>query len=332
METEIASGRGALLRGAEIIKSGGVVAFPTETVYGLGADAYNADAVAEIYRAKGRPSDNPLIVHIADTEQAEGLVTEFSDAARAVAKAFMPGPVTLILPKSPAVPNAVSAGLPTVGIRMPSHEVAREFIRECGVPIAAPSANVSAHISPTSAAHVYEDLKGRIPLIIDGGECGVGIESTIIDLSSDVPTILRPGAVTEEMLTEVLGEVTTFRGEVKVAKAPGMKYKHYAPKCDTVVADGPDAAAAEYAARRAEGKRYLILARESDCKALGREGVLSLGKTDEEVCRNVYGALRYAEKHADGIIFVDLGDGGICGSVMNRVNKSAGGCRVGLPK
>lgn len=332
METEIASGRGALLRGAEIIKRGGVVAFPTETVYGLGADAYNADAVAEIYRAKGRPSDNPLIVHIADTEQAEGLVTEFSDAARAVAKAFMPGPVTLILPKSPAVPNAVSAGLPTVGIRMPSHEVARAFIRECGVPIAAPSANVSAHISPTSAAHVYEDLKGRIPLIIDGGECGVGIESTIIDLSSDVPTILRPGAVTEEMLTEVLGEVTTFRGEVKVAKAPGMKYKHYAPKCDTVVADGPDAAAAEYAARRAEGKRYLILARESDCKALGREGVLSLGKTDEEVCRNVYGALRYAEKHADGIIFVDLGDDGICGSVMNRVNKSAGGHRVGLPK
>ena len=332
METEIASGRGALLRGAEIIKRGGVVAFPTETVYGLGADAYNADAVAEIYRAKGRPSDNPLIVHIADTEQAEGLVTEFSDAARAVAKAFMPGPVTLILPKSPAVPNAVSAGLPTVGIRMPSHEVAREFIRECGVPIAAPSANVSAHISPTSAAHVYEDLKGRIPLIIDGGECGVGIESTIIDLSSDVPTILRPGAVTEEMLTEVLGEVTTFRGEVKVAKAPGMKYKHYAPKCDTVVADGPDAAAAEYAARRAEGKRYLILARESDCKALGREGVLSLGKTGEEVCRNVYGALRYAEKHADGIIFVDLGDDGICGSVMNRVNKSAGGRRVGLPK
>lgn len=332
METEIASGRGALLRGAEIIKRGGVVAFPTETVYGLGADAYNADAVAEIYRAKGRPSDNPLIVHIADTEQAEGLVTEFSDAARAVAKAFMPGPVTLILPKSPAVPNAVSAGLPTVGIRMPSHEVARAFIRECGVPIAAPSANVSAHISPTSAAHVYEDLKGRIPLIIDGGECGVGIESTIIDLSSNVPTILRPGAVTEEMLTEVLGEVTTFRGEVKVAKAPGMKYKHYAPKCDTVVADGPDAAAAEYAARRAEGKRYLILARESDCKALGREGVLSLGKTDEEVCRNVYGALRYAEKHADGIIFVDLGDDGICGSVMNRVNKSAGGHRVGLPK
>lgn len=322
------SGAQAIALGAEIIRKGGIVAFPTETVYGLGASAFDAAAVAKIYEAKGRPSDNPLIVHIADAEQIEGLVTEVPESARRIAAAFMPGPITVILPKSNAVPDCVSAGLPTVGIRMPSHPVAREFIKACGVPVAAPSANASKHVSPTSAQHVFVDLQGKIPLIIDGGECEVGIESTILDLSVSVPTILRPGAITAEMIAKVLGGVETFDGKVVVAKAPGMKYTHYAPKCGAVVAEDAVAARQEYERRAAQGARCVVVARQSDCDKLEGVRTLSLGQTDAEVCRHVYGALRYAETRYDGIIFVDLGKEGVCGSVMNRVNKSAGGHTV----
>ena len=321
----ILSGESAIALGAEIIRGGGVVAFPTETVYGLGANAFDSSAVDKIYEAKGRPSDNPLIVHIADVAQFDGLVADVPQSARLIADAFMPGPITVILPKSDAVPDRVSAGLKTVGVRMPSHPVARQFIRACGVPIAAPSANKSKHVSPTSAQHVKSDLDGAIPLIIDGGECEVGIESTILDLSVAAPTILRPGAITAEMIAKVLGGVETFDGKVVVAKAPGMKYTHYAPKCGAVVAEDAQAAAREYARREERGERCVIVARESDLVGLDGMRTLSLGVTDEAVCRHVYGALRYAETRYDGIIFVDLGAKGVCGSVMNRVNKSAGG-------
>ena len=319
------SGEQAIVRGAEIIRRGGVVAFPTETVYGLGANAFDASAVDKIYEAKGRPSDNPLIVHIADPEQLNGLVEDVPESARLIAKAFMPGPITVILPKNDKVPDRVSAGLKTVGVRMPSHPVARRFIRACGVPVAAPSANKSKHVSPTSAQHVFADLVGAIPLIIDGGECDVGIESTILDLSVPAPTVLRPGAITAQMIAHVLGGVETFDGKVVVAKAPGMKYTHYAPACGAVVAEDTQAAAQEYARREAVGDRCVIVAKESDCAKLEGMRTLSLGVTDAEVCRHVYGALRYAETRYDGIIFVDLGKDGVCGSVMNRVNKSAGG-------
>ena len=227
----------ALRKAGEIIREGGLVAFPTETVYGLGADALNAEAAAKIYAAKGRPSDNPLIVHIHDISQVYEIAEEVPDEAKAVMEKFWPGPLTIILNKKSCVPDGTTGGLHTVAIRMPSHPIARDFIRESGRMIAAPSANTSGRPSPTLASHVYEDMQGRIPLILDGGAVGIGIESTIIDMSTGIPTILRPGYITKDMLEEVLPEVKidpavsgrTMKKDV-VAKAPGMKYRHYAPK------------------------------------------------------------------------------------------------------
>lgn len=328
MRTVVMKGEEALKRGAELIASGEVVAFPTETVYGLGADAFNGQAVAKIFAAKGRPSDNPLIVHIADKSGLEGLVCDVSDGARAVMDRFMPGPITVIMKKSGNVPDGVTAGLDTVGVRMPSHPVARAFIKACGTPIAAPSANRSTHISPTSAEHVFEDMDGRIPLIIDGGDCEVGIESTIIDMSTDVPTILRPGAITAEMLAEVLGAVRTFSGKVVVAKAPGMKYKHYAPSCDTVVALSGESAKKAYDEAESKGLKPLIIASSGLCATLGGRTHIDVGASDAEICRNIYAALHRAEKIAGFIICEHFGNDGVCGSVMNRVMKSAGGKTV----
>ena len=217
----------ALKKAGEIIREGGLVAFPTETVYGLGADALNAEASAKIYAAKGRPSDNPLIVHIHDVDQVYEIASEVPEAAKKVMEKFWPGPLTVILNKKSCVPDGTTGGLKTVAIRMPSHPLARDFIRESGRMIAAPSANTSGRPSPTLASHVYEDMQGRIPLILDGGAVGIGIESTIIDMSTDTPTILRPGYITKDMLEEVLPKVNidpavtgrTMKKNV-VAKAP----------------------------------------------------------------------------------------------------------------
>lgn len=328
METLVMKGEKALEKGAALIASGEVVAFPTETVYGLGADAFNGDAVKKIFEAKGRPSDNPLIVHISEIKDLEGLVSEVSEGAEKVIEKFMPGPITVIMKKSEKVPYSVTAGLETVGIRMPSHPVANAFIRACGTPIAAPSANRSTHISPTSAEHVFEDMNGRIPLIIDGGDCEVGIESTIIDMSTDVPTILRPGAVTAEMLAEVLGAVKTFSGKVVVAKAPGMKYKHYAPSCETVVAMSTESALKAYDEAQEKGLSPVLIASSAVCAAAGNRTHIDVGATDKEICRNIYAALHRGEKIAKYIICEHFGDEGVCGSVMNRVMKSAGGKTV----
>lgn len=318
-------GKDALKKGAELINAGEVVAFPTETVYGLGADAFNEAAVKKIFEAKGRPSDNPLIVHVADESGIGALVRDVSEGAKAVIKKFMPGPVTVIMKKSDVVPLCVTAGLDTVGIRMPSNETARAFIKECGTPIAAPSANRSTHISPTSAEHVFEDMNGRIPLIIDGGDSDVGIESTILDMSTDVPTILRPGAITAEMLAGVLGAVKTFSGKVVVAKAPGMKYKHYAPACETVVAKDAKSAIKAYDESLSKGGRPVIIAGSLTCNRLGERTHIDVGASEKEICRNIYAALHRAEKIADFIVCEHFGEKGICGSVMNRVMKSAGG-------
>lgn len=328
MQTLVLKGEQALEKGAALIASGEVVAFPTETVYGLGADAFNENAVKKIFEAKGRPSDNPLIVHIADKSGLAGLVEDVSDGAKAVMDKFMPGPITVIMKKSGKVPLSVTAGLDTVGIRMPSHEVARAFIKRCGTPIAAPSANRSTHISPTSAEHVFEDMDGRIPLIIDGGECEVGIESTILDMSTDVPTILRPGAITAEMLAKVLGAVKTFTGKVVVAKAPGMKYKHYAPSCETVVATTVKGATEAYDEAEKKGLKPVIIAKSSTCAMLGGRTHIDVGATDKDICRNIYAALHRGEKIAGFIVCEHFGNEGVCGSVMNRVMKSAGGKTV----
>lgn len=237
------------LKGAAgILRSGGLVAFPTETVYGLGGNALDEDAARKIYAAKGRPSDNPLIAHVSCVEEVEPLVKEIPEAGRKLMEAFWPGPLTMIFPKSEKVPYGTTGGLDTVAIRMPDDPVANRLIALAGVPVAAPSANTSGRPSPTTADHVWQDMNGRIDMIIDGGPVGIGVESTIVDVSSAVPAVLRPGAITMEMLEEVLGEVSVdpailgpLSADVR-PKAPGMKYKHYAPKADlTLVEPGTGA-------------------------------------------------------------------------------------------
>lgn len=328
MQTIVLDGQQALQEGAEIIKQGGVVVFPTETVYGIGANAFNPQAVKQIYIAKGRPSDNPLIAHISNKQQISLLAREISPQAQVIIDKFMPGAITIILPKSNNVDKCVTAGLDTIGIRMPSHEVAQQFIEMCGVPIVAPSANTSTHISPTSAKHVYEDMQGKIPLIIDGGECQVGIESTIIDMSGQTPTILRPGAITAQMLAQELGQVQTFKGEVVVAKAPGMKYKHYAPKCDMAITDDINIAISTYKTLLENKNIPIIICSTQWSKEFDGIKFIDVGNNDSEVARKIYSAMHSAQKISNFIICQDFGKDGIYSSVMNRLVKASGGKRL----
>lgn len=242
-----------LAEAAEILRQGGLVAFPTETVYGLGANALNEEAAKKIYAAKGRPSDNPLIAHVADFEAVKPLVREIPEAGKKLMEQYWPGPLTLVFPKSEIVPFGTTGGLETVAIRMPEHEVARMLIRLAGVPVAAPSANTSGRPSPTTADHVYQDMNGKIEILVDGGSVGIGLESTIVDVSGEVPVMLRPGAITLEMLRETLGEVEIdpaitgpIRADVK-PKAPGMKYRHYAPKAELVLVEAAETTQSEVA-------------------------------------------------------------------------------------
>ena len=248
-----------LKEAASILRSGGLVAFPTETVYGLGGNALDEDAARKIYAAKGRPSDNPLIAHVSCVEEVEPLVKEIPEAGRKLMEAFWPGPLTMIFPKSEKVPYGTTGGLDTVAIRMPDDPVANRLIALAGVPVAAPSANTSGRPSPTTADHVWQDMNGRIDMIIDGGPVGIGVESTIVDVSSAVPAVLRPGAITMEMLEEVLGEVSVdpailgpLSADVR-PKAPGMKYKHYAPKADLTLVEPGTGADRESGAEQVTG-------------------------------------------------------------------------------
>ena len=234
----------AIEKAGELLRAGEVVAIPTETVYGLAANAYDGNAVSKIFKAKGRPQDNPLIVHIAKVEMLSDLVAEVPEAAKKLAAAFWPGPLTMILPKSEKIPDAVSAGLPTVAVRMPSHPVAHAVIEAAGVPLAAPSANLSGSPSPTNAKYVLDDMHDRIPLILDGGSSAVGVESTVITLATARPRVLRPGGITVEQLRALLGEVDVDDAvlhklaEGVRAASPGMKYKHYAPRADITIVKG----------------------------------------------------------------------------------------------
>ncbi len=328
METKLLEGLEAIDLGAKLILDGEVVVFPTETVYGLGADAFNVDAVKKIYLAKGRPSDNPLIVHIWDKSQIKDLVSYIPETANKLIDAFMPGPITIIMPKADSVPKEVTGGLDTVGIRMPSHKVANAFLKACNKPIAAPSANVSTHISPTTAEDVYEDMKGRVPLIIQGGPSDVGIESTIIDTTTDIPTILRPGFITQEDIANVLGVCESFKGKVTIAKAPGMKYKHYAPSCTMVIAESFESMIKEYDSKKAEGMNPIIIARDDVIQKLNGQRYIDVGVDATQTMRNIFRAMHEGQKIADYIICQDFGQDGKNGSVMNRVNKAAGGVRV----
>ena len=325
--TRIVKAKDGIDEGARILKDGGLVVFPTETVYGLGANAYDENAVANIFKAKGRPQDNPLIVHISSLDQVKDIAAEVPDEFYKLAERFMPGPLTVILKKSDKIPYVVTAGGETVGVRMPDNAYTRQLIAK-SFPLAAPSANRSKHISPTTAQHVYEDLNGEVDLILDDGACQVGIESTVLDLTVDVPTILRPGAVTADMLLDVVGQVSQNGKIIKVAKAPGMKYTHYAPKVDTVTAVNIDHAVNEYDNQASLGKNPVIVARDIYRDTVGDRNLISLGVTVEDYTRNIYSALHTAEKEYDYIIVEELHGSGLEASVMNRVTKAAGGKEV----
>lgn len=333
--------RDLLREAADILMSGGLVAFPTETVYGLGADALNPQAAKKIYAAKGRPSDNPLIVHIADEEEMGKLAREVPDMAKKLAQAFWPGPMTLVMKKREIVPLETSGGLDTVGIRMPSNEIARSLIRLAKTPIAAPSANTSGRPSPTQAEHVWEDLNGKVNAIIDGGPVGIGLESTIIDVTGSVPMILRPGAITMEMVKEVVGRVEldpTLLGNQEMTqrpKAPGMKYRHYAPKAELFVVEGKNEKVVEKInalIKKAQSKKMrigLMVSRENrdcypnhesiDCVVLGSR------EDEAEVARHLFATLREFDHQKVDIIYAESFSGeGMAMAVMNRLMKAAG--------
>lgn len=255
----------AIQQASALLQQGQIVAIPTETVYGIAANALNGEAVKKIFTAKGRPQDNPLIVHIDELSMLDGLVACVPQQAYALAKAFWPGPLTIIMPRGNAVADEVCAGLDTVAVRMPSHPVARAVIKASGLPLAAPSANLSGSPSPTTAAHVLADMQGRLPLILDGGECQVGLESTVITLATDQPMLLRPGFITKEQLEQVLGQPVLLSGAIlenlkdgETARSPGMKYKHYAPKAQITIVKGTLAAYTSYVKKHAAKGTYAL--------------------------------------------------------------------------
>ena len=287
----------SIKKAAELIRAGEVVGMPTETVYGLAANAFDENAVRKIFAAKGRPADNPLIVHVSSFEEIAPLVTEIPALARKCAELFCPGPLTMIMPKSDKIPLVTSGGLDTVGIRMPSNNTARAFIRECGCPIAAPSANLSGSPSPTTASHVLNDMNGRIPAIIDGGACGVGVESTVISFEGDGIRLLRPGFVSAEDLREVTENVLIDKGVLEMldenarVSSPGMKYKHYAPKAEVSIVCGNSGEFNDFCTKNASADDVLMVFDESDAAGL-KNRLLVLGKSDEEQAQRLFDALR----------------------------------------
>ncbi len=322
----------------ELIAQGELVAFPTETVYGLGGDALHPEASGKIYTAKGRPSDNPLIVHIADFSDLERVAEEIPVQARKLADAFWPGPLTMIVKKSDAVPYATTGGMDTVAVRMPNHPVALELIRKSGCLIAAPSANTSGRPSPTEARHVAEDLSGKIAMILDGGPVGIGIESTIIDLTEPVPMVLRPGYITPEMLANVLEEEVIIDPGILAAddtrkpKAPGMKYKHYAPKADMVVVEGEEKAVVAKinelsGKKRAEGMKVAVIATEETKDLYDADVILCIGKRsdEDEIAQHLYRILRECDRLDVGEIYTESFQTPRIGqAIMNRLLKAAG--------
>lgn len=321
-----------------ILQKGGLVAFPTETVYGLGGDAMHPEASAKIYAAKGRPSDNPLIVHIADMDALEDIAQSVPEAAVKLADHFWPGPLTMIFPKKEAVPKSTTGGLETVAVRMPSHPVARALIRESGVYIAAPSANTSGRPSPTKAEHVKEDLDGRIDMILDGGAVGIGLESTIVDLSTGVPTILRPGYITGEMLEDVLGEVQVDPAILSqkmnpniVAKAPGMKYRHYAPKGQMTIIEGDTGKVVDEINRLVkektdEGCSVAVIATEETKDAYACANVRRVGSraTEGSIAAGLYDILREMDHIGAEYIYAESFEKDTLGkAIMNRMLKAA---------
>ena len=343
METKVITinrdgGDDEILRQAgQVIKDGGLVAFPTETVYGLGGDALNKDSSQKIYAAKGRPSDNPLIVHISKMEDLPFIVEEIPEIVERLADAFWPGPLTIIMKKSKQVPKETTGGLETVAVRMPSHPQARKFIEYAGGYVAAPSANVSGRPSPTKAKYVIEDMSGRIEMIVDGDGIEIGFESTIIDVTGEIPMILRPGYVTQEMLEKVLGKVQVDRTILDInckepPKAPGMRYRHYAPKAQLTIVEGKNEDAIcriNQLTREAHqrGEKVGIIGTEETKTSYMGDSIKSVGKREDEegIARALYTLLREFDDEDVTVIYSEsFSEGSMGQAIMNRLLKAAG--------
>jgi L-threonylcarbamoyladenylate synthase len=321
-----------IARAAEILKNGGLVAFPTETVYGLGANALDVEAVSRIFTAKGRPTADPLIVHLSGVDQVSLVAAAVSETAQTLMRAFWPGPLTLILPKRPEVPNLVTSDLETVAVRVPDHPVALALIRAAGVPVAAPSANRFGRTSPTTAAHVFHDLEGRVDIVLDGGSTTIGVESTVLDVSSIPARILRPGGVTREMLESVIGAVEVLGQKRKPEKglpSPGLLEKHYAPHAEMLLFTGQDARAlllASLTESRLAGRTVGVLAADEEAEALQAAGavVYRLGGDMNSIARQIYAGMRWLDGQGVELILCrDFGEGGLGLAIRDRLTRAA---------
>ncbi|MBQ8322799.1 MAG: threonylcarbamoyl-AMP synthase [Clostridia bacterium] len=318
----------SLQEAKNIIFEGGVVAIPTETVYGLGGNAFDDFAVKRIFEVKGRPNDNPLIAHVHTDYDLSKIIDYDPPYAKKLREAFLPGPLTLVYPSTGKVSPFVSCGLDTLAVRVPSHTGAQAFLREVAIPIVAPSANLSRHVSPTSARHVFDDFNGKIPLILDGGDCTGGIESTVCDCTGDIPVILRPGLVTKEMIEKVVGACGEYVPDLasgEKVKSPGVLYKHYSPRCKTLLFTDGNAAKERAAAERTAGARVAVLCENASVSAFVGTGVtvLDLGKTQTEMAAKLYGLLREAETICDTLIAVEPKEkDGVMTGVLNRLRKA----------
>ncbi len=319
MHTHILSGNKEDIKKAAIaLRNGKLVAFPTETVYGLGANALDQKAVAKIFKAKGRPQDNPLIAHIGAKEDLDALVLKVPKKAKILIDAFWPGPLTIVLQKSGIVPEIITAGLPSVAVRMPSLDIALDLIKKAGVPIAAPSANTSGRPSPTSAKHVIEDLRGRIDYIIDGGRTRIGVESTVIDLTVDPPVLLRPGGITKEEIEKKIGQVRISR-HGSVAKSPGMKYRHYSPRAEVILTKDIQKSADNYM-----NKGYKVGIMATDKTPYSADRIRYIGKSNEQIAKNLFEAFRDLDKYKVDIILIKgVNDNGLGLAIMNRLKKAS---------
>lgn len=321
-----------IARAGKILRGGGLVAIPTETVYGLAANALDGAAVAKIFKAKGRPQDNPLIVHISHLDQWDALVSEIPERAKALAQAFWPGPLTIILPKSDIIPDEVSAGLETVAVRFPSMRTTRRIIDAAGVPLAAPSANLSGSPSPTCARHTMDDMRSRIDAVLDGGECNFGVESTVVTLATPIPRLLRPGAVTPEELREVLGELEiddAVMGQLKEgvkASSPGMKYKHYSPKAEITIVKGTLDAFVSYISRAGESENTFALCFDGEEEMIPLHCV-TYGRQDDPLTQShrLFTALRELDESGAAKVFARCpSTEGVGMAVYNRLLRAAG--------
>ena len=318
----------ALQEAATMLQQGKVIAFPTETVYGLGADATDEKAVAKIFRAKGRPQDNPLIAHVATKEQLQQLTSGYPHYVDNLIEQFTPGPITFVLPSNGVCAKNVTAGLDTIGIRIPNHPVAHQLLKKVNLPLAAPSANLSGKPSPTTADHVWDDLNGKIEGLMDAGPTGVGVESTVIDCTQAVPMILRPGGITKDQLEQVVGDVLTdsaLTNQSNQPKSPGMKYKHYSPEVPLILVEGGSSALQRHIdlAKR-ENKRVGVLASTRNIEHVTADEVIDLGENMNEVASHLYDALRAFKKGQVDMIFCEAFDKkGMGVAVMNRLEKAA---------